>query len=271
MINHARTLLLNLDGRTSHRDEPGEEYIPVDYVPVILPSYIQAVRRVLFGSAPDRYFLNFRARELMAYIHYTELSQFVYDFDPRVTYWPETDRPFYLTEKQVRATQAAGLPTAQPHFNGDLFADNTRGRSVREFLLRVTAEDGPWEARLVSKEKPGATETTPILFSSALSQQIALGTTGVSFQVQQPSMATDWEIYTRVQPSPVLSTLLPILDMLGEPLFLELFGVGNVEPYTTFKNLWFDHPNPIYRVGGLTMAVIYRTNEMIALGSQRVA
>ena len=60
--------------------------------------------------------------------------------------------------------------------------------------------------------------------------------------------------------------------MLGEPLFLELFGVDdNAQPYATFKNLWNDHPNPMYRLGGLVLAMIYRTNEVIELGSQRLA
>lgn len=271
MINHARTLLLNVNGRASHRSEPGEEYIPVEYVPVVLPSYVQVPRRVLFGAAPDRYFLNFRARELMSYLHQTELAQFVYDLDPRVTYWPEPARPFYVTEKQVIATQYSGLPAAQPHFSGDLFADNTRGRSAREFTLRVTAEDGPWEARIVDKDRPSVVTTTAIVFSGDLSQRLPLGSTGISIQVRQPEMATDWNIYTRVKPSPALTTLLPVLELLGEPLFVELFGVVDDEPYVTFKQLWFDHPNPVYRLGGLVLAMIYRTQEVIELGSQRVA
>lgn len=261
MINHARTLLLNVGGQTSQRDEPGEEYIAPGYAPAILPSYLQTARRVLFGSAPDRYFLNFRARELMSYLHQTELAEYVYALDSRVTYWPETAQPFYTTEKQVKATQFSGAAATAPFFRGDLFADNTRGRSVREFILRVTAEDGPWEARLTNKDTPGTHITTPIVFTGELSQQIAIGTTGISFQVQRPFMATSWEIYTRVKPSPALSTLLPILELLGEPLFLELFGVDSAQPYGTFKALWFDHPNPIYRLGGLTLAMIYRTEE----------
>lgn len=272
MINHARTLLLNLDGRTASRDEPGAEYISPNYVPVVVPSYVHALRRVLFGSAPDQYFMNFRARELLAYIHQTELAPFVYDLDPRVTYWPEPARPFYVTEKQVRATQTAGAATTLPQFSGDLFADNARGRSVREFFLRVTAEDGPWEARLTASDAPGLVTTTPIVFTSELSQRIELGTTGISFQVQRPFMATNWNIYTRAKPSPALTTLLPILDILGEPLFLELFGVGSdVQPYATFKNLWNDHPNPMYRLSGLVLAIIYRTNEAAQLGSTRAA
>jgi hypothetical protein len=261
MINHARTLLLNVSGFDGARGEIGEEYIPPNYAPAVLPSYLQTLRRVLFGAAPDRYFLNFRARELMTYLHQTELAAYVYDLDPRVTYWPEVVRPFYAPDKQVVATQFSGVKTSVPFFRGDLFADNTRGRSVREFILRATAEDGPWEARLLSKDTPGAPTVTPLVFTAALSQPVPLGSTGLSFQIQQPTTATDWEIYTLVRPQPTLSTLLPVLDLLGEPLFLSLFGVDNAQPYATFKSLWFDHPNPIYRLGGLTLGLIYRTEE----------
>ena len=70
-----------------------------------------------------------------------------------------------------------------------------------------------------------------------------------------------WEITTRAKPASAITTAISPLEMLGEPVFLELFGVGNDEPYETFKNLWFDHPLPAYRLAGITLAVIYRTEE----------
>jgi hypothetical protein len=70
-----------------------------------------------------------------------------------------------------------------------------------------------------------------------------------------------WVINMQANPSPAITTLLPALELVGEPVFLELFGVSSVEPYTTFKNLWFDHPLPNYRLAGLTLAFIYRAEE----------
>lgn len=270
MINHARTLLLNVSGASSQRQETGEEYIPETYQPIELPSYLQTPRKVLFGAAPDRYFLNFRTRELMAYLHQTELAEYVYALDPRVTYWPEPARPFYDTEKQLRVTQTFGLETAAPFFSGDLFADNSRGRSVREFSLRAESDGEAWSALLRTPDKPGQVETTELVFTDGLSQRLPLSTTGLHFQLRQPASATDWQIYTRVKPSPALTTLLPIIEFLGEPLFLELFGVDeSIEPYGTFKRLWFDHPNPVYRFGGLVLAMIYRTDELMRRGTYR--
>lgn len=270
MINHARTLLLNVSGVSSQRQETGEEYIPETYRALELPSYLQTPRKVLFGAAPDRYFLNFRARELLAYLHQTELAEYVYALDPRVTYWPEPARPFYDTEKQLRVTQTFGVEPSTPFFSGDLFADNSRGRSVREFSLRAESDGTTWTAALRTPDRPGKVETTSLLFVNGLSQKLPLSTTGLYFQLRQPASATDWQIYTRVKPSPALTTLLPILEFLGEPLFLELFGVNDAdEPYGTFKRLWFDHPNPVYRFGGLVLAMIYRTDEILRRGTYR--
>lgn len=272
MINHARTLLLNVTGKSNPRQEVGEEFIPAEYRPLQLPSFLQTIYRVLFGAAPDRYFLNFRARELLMYLHQTELADYVYVLDPRVTYWPEPARPFYDVEKRLVASQYSGVAAQPPHFRGNLFADPARGRSVREFDLRVTFEDGPWEARLSALDQPGALVTTPLTFVDGLSQEVPLGHTGLFLQIPEPSMATAWTIYTRARPGAALTTALPILEVLGEPLFLELFGVSNSDqPYATFKQLWFDHPSPVYRIGGLTLAMIYRAEEIRKKGSQQAA
>ena len=259
-----------MPAQTSHRQETGEEYVPATFNPLVLPSYLQATRRVLFGAAPDRYFLNFRVRELMAYIHQTELVEYVTALDPRITYWPEPARPFYAAEKRLVVTQFSGPPAVPPAFRGDLFADAARGRAVREFTLRATQESGAWYANLQTLNRPGEITTTPLTFTENLSQVVALGDTGLSFCIQRPAAATDWTIYTRVQPPAAITTVLPILEMLGEPLLLDLFGVENdLEPYATFKQLWFDSKMPVYRIAGFVLAVIYRTNELLSFGNNQ--
>lgn len=70
-----------------------------------------------------------------------------------------------------------------------------------------------------------------------------------------------WLINMQANPAPAIATIMPTLELLGEPIFLDLFGVADEEPYTTFKNLWFDHPLPNYRLAGLTLAFIYRAEE----------
>jgi len=81
---------------------------------------------------------------------------------------------------------------------------------------------------------------------------------GSGGDVGEPSL---WTIAIDANPAPVITTLLPTLELLGEPVFLDLFGVAATAPYDTFKNIWFDHPLPTYRLAGFVLAVIYRTEE----------
>lgn len=75
------------------------------------------------------------------------------------------------------------------------------------------------------------------------------------------TLVARWLINMQANPAPAITTIVPTLELLGEPIFLDLFGVADEEPYTTFKNLWFDHPLPNYRLAGLTLAFIYRAEE----------
>jgi hypothetical protein len=75
------------------------------------------------------------------------------------------------------------------------------------------------------------------------------------------SSGARWLVDLVTTPPPAITTILPALELLGEPAMIELFGVKPVEPYATFKNLWFDHPLPAYRLAGFVLAYIYRINE----------
>lgn len=257
MINHARTLLLNVAGSSSQSSDNGEEYIPPLFAPLLLPTYLQTPRNVLFGTAPDRYFLNFRARELMQLLHRTELSEFVYALDPRVTYWPETAAKFFGPAAKI-SIDASGLNSnSQLFVSGDDTADLGSGKSQREYVISVAG--GSVETRLVTS---GDTSSAPITTTDGASQSIPLPKSPLSFRLVNAADGDTWSVITVARPAPAVTTLLPILEILGEPLFLELFGVNPAEPYATFKNLWVDHPNPVYRLGGFLLAMIYRTNEV---------
>lgn len=75
------------------------------------------------------------------------------------------------------------------------------------------------------------------------------------------SLVARWLVNIQANPAAAITTIMPTLELLGEPVFLDLFGVADIEPYLTFKNLWFDHPLPNYRLAGLVLAFIYRAEE----------
>jgi hypothetical protein len=257
MINHARTLLLNVAGSSSQSSDNGEEYIPPSFAPLRLPTYLQTPHNVLFGTAPDRYFLNFRARELLQLLHLTELAEFVYALDPRVTYWPETTAKFFGPAAKISIDASSLNSHSQLFISGDDAADLGGGKSQREYVIVVSGSNA--ETRLVTT---GDTSSTPLVLTDAASQPIPLPKSPLSFRLVNAADGDTWTVITVARPAPAITTLLPILELLGEPVFLELFGVNPAEPYATFKNLWFDHPNAAYRLGGLLLAMIYRTNEV---------
>jgi len=313
MINHARTLLLNMPANKAWRDAGSYEYIPPTFTPITLSSKLGAIRTTLFGAAPDNYFLNFRVRELLRYIHETELAHYVYALDPRVTYWPEYRDVDFSAPKQLKITQTAGQPR-RVAVVGQFDVNNASGRAARQYTITLAPGTTTTFAATVAELNAAAAEKITTPFDS-LNNAPALEvpqtslklrfsntalTTGSECNIitefgdmllvedydpaaafvvendaectmqQRMQMTTGtpvfslsrWLLDVRARPPAAITTIMPILEMLGETTFLELFGVSTEEPYTTFKNLWLDHPLPAYKLSGLVLGFIYRCNEI---------
>jgi hypothetical protein len=296
MINHARTLLLNTPAQRGQLQDQGYEYIPIDFSPVQLSPALMTARRVLFGARPDIYFLNARAQELLGYAHNTELAAYVYALDPRVTYWPATTNSFFENAKPTVNVRQTYGPPLRLTITGSFFADGAAGRSTADYTVVLNNAAGfelavqragadAAEITVISSTTNPPTVSLPTTdltirpdFSSAVTnatRAVELAGLAINEQFDVPLVGwpgspptgaaiARWLISARANPKPAITSLLPTLELLGEPLFLNLFGVAPAEPYATFKNLWFDHPIPAYRVAGLTLAVIYRTEEIRA-------
>lgn len=335
MINHGRTLLLNQSGRTYQPQYLGEEYIPPLYSEIDLPSYLRTARRLIFGSAPERVFLNFRTRELLHTIHETGLAEYLYDLDPRVTYWPEQTPVFFNSKKKVTTTQIAGPSNARLYFSGNFSADNVKGIAQRDYTVRAIG-GMPQQVMAMTKKPPRNmnrmalvdaptnyivieydddkfdTTITPVDVSTGLSSSVDINGTDLSVRVggvsvsavslmmengyllltealeeisaeqtetaqnpmpfrmalvtppSQTTVFTEsvWRVSAFANPASVVN-IVPLLEVMGEPNLLELFGVSSYDqPYATFKNMWFDHPLAPYRLAGFTMAMIYRAEEI---------
>lgn len=310
MINHARTLLLNVSpmvaafNGTTH---DGYEYVPAEFRPIRLTQTLNTVRKVIFGANPDNFFRDARSHELLSYIHQTELSEYIYALDPRVTYWPATtDNRFEPNKQTISVTQTYG-DARQLVVTGELQAGISSGTSYRSYVVALGKETAnsatlslyvrlleppntvllsPYpisEAPIVPLPEselkiragntllrrvfnPVATEMGGGLLVENYSQlglpQLAIETP-VNFSVAElAEIVAQWYVVTTAPPLPAVTTLIPILEMLGEPVFLDLFGVKPAAPYETFKNLWFDHPLPAYKLSGLVLALIYRAEEL---------
>jgi hypothetical protein len=217
MINHARTLLLNIPGSAYMPGVLGEEYIP-SYTPVALPTYLQSARKILFGSKPDKVFLNFRAYELLSLIHSTELAEFVYALDPRVTYWPQKISEFYQAAKKITVNKVGGTNASRIYIAGEPTADTRRGSVFGEYSVKLINRGG--EIRVVALE--AATKSVvdeyvaPAGGMLGLTTAIPLPNTRISVQIADYVNSTSYILL-----EPVDAALDFLLQESGDKIALE--------------------------------------------------
>lgn len=329
MINHARTLLLNISPNTYNASMLGEEFIP-EFIPVALPDYLQIARDILFGAAPDKVFLNFRAYELLSLLHSTELEEFLLAFDQRITYSMTGTSDFFVPKNSVVLERTGGPEYANLHLEGTIKPDNAGGRAYLEYRVRllsdtettaimelvpVTGGDtitrvvtwnvptvrlemksnrpvlkqmannlglsnktqipniglafqlslGKIDPKLLAGERAELIETEPVISPETIELdgfQFAQTLGLKSLKIVEQQLLAAWDLTIYVKPSSAISVCLPKLEFLGEPFYLELFGgEAAPEPYATFRNIWFSHPLPAYRLAAFVLAMIYRTEE----------
>lgn len=85
MINAVRTLLHNTSGPADF-SWPGEEYIPPEFRERQPTPSLGRIRRVLFGSTPDRFMKNYRLSQFLPILHASCLEPWIYRLDPRISY-----------------------------------------------------------------------------------------------------------------------------------------------------------------------------------------
>lgn len=258
MINHARTLLLNVAGDfISNR--PGEELIDPSYAPLTLPNYLQSVRRVLFGADPDAEMLNYRGRQLLSLVHSCELVDLVTALDPRITYGFE-DSPYYdqrmflpsvsseLTGSNNSVTGFVAGHSGNPDVSGRM-----RAVWLVELLTGSTA----------SVQLPnGLASTANYTVSGGLTSPIPLAGSDLSLTARDSSFSNGsgprFRIEVLRKPAVSCGSLLATTDMLSTEVLFNLFQ-GSAEPWPTLRNYWQKHFALAQRLGSLALALIYKT------------
>lgn len=254
MINHARTLLLNRHG-AGYGGRPGDEYIPPEFREISpLPGYLQNLRSQLFGSDPDWFFLNYRVRQCLGLLHSTELAEFVVALDPRITY--------DLTESSLLPDSLYELTTPDEsiYVIGKLGLPDRYGRAAHSWKL--TDNDG--EVEVARLTKPVQTVTQSYTVDGGLSSPIALVGSDAAVRIR-PQSGRVWRLSGYARPQASLGQLAAAVAGSSAVYMNALFGIGTAsgaaEPWLTFRNLWYDHPELAYKLGGLLLAVIYRMEE----------
>lgn len=82
MVNHIRTLLLNMPAQTA----PGSVYVPLEFTPVQVPAQLQPVRAALLPLDQGPEAVAAAVDAIMRLCSAPELEQYLIRFDARLTY-----------------------------------------------------------------------------------------------------------------------------------------------------------------------------------------
>ena len=264
MFNHARTLLVNLTGSSSYfANIPGDELIPATFSALELPTYLDVCRSRIFGTSPDRAMRNYRAAQLLSVLEATDLQEYVLELDSRITYvnsgeFLADNRLFKPTVRRV-----VGDTTDILSLVGQVSSPDASGLCQYRYDIEI---DGTGTSISVTRQAaPTVTENYSLSLSGGLSEPFVLPYSDFRFRVNTTNPGAAWTIRGFNRPQTTIGEIATSLESVGEPVLLQLFGTSNEEPYRTFKNCWENHPELAYRLGGLVLAMIYRTNEIYVL------
>jgi hypothetical protein len=206
--------------------------------------------------------LNYRVAQLLTMIESTELQSHVLALDSRLTY-PSSDTRLFdpaTFGPTVRPLNLEPDPAAVLTLIGSAISPDSSGICQYQYEI-VTA--GPADVNIERKTTPPTTVQSSFTFTDGLSSVIDLPMSGYKFRINSQETDLKWRVEGFLRPTSDLYSIEEGLRSVGEPYLLQLFGVSNEEPYLTFRNCWERHPEFAYRLGGLVLAMIYRTEEIM--------
>jgi len=256
MVNHARTLLCNVDGTSRPPlGEFGEEYINPNYRKVTVPQSVLTLHRLIFGSDPDPVFMNYRASQLMKFSHARKVKSYVIDLDPRITYDLD-DTEFLDTAFGSTISEFSGFAGLTPSVLGVYSADNAKGRAYDQWDVRISS--GTIERQHI---RTGKTAASVWESTDELSPRYSLPLSEIEVRfVDTESLSPSgcwWRITSVAKPGSLVDVKAS-LAVAGQETFSTLFSES--EPYLSFKNMW-DSDMFHLQMAGLTLAMIFRTEE----------
>lgn len=274
MINHARTLLMNIDGSSGFLGTPGDEIIDPDFRSRVMSGSMQAIRRVLFGVSPSRNMLNYRCRELLGLIHGTAMEEYITDMDRRVTYDFKDDQLFSRISPAIVNT---GGHNHTLTIGGSTTFAGSQGLIESEIETQRDAEgvygmysrvwnviSGGNDIRFTHTAEDG-TGYAGTSASGTLS--IELSPSGVMASHDDAPSSTAWTVTILSRPTEEMGTLVTALDNIGENYLLDLFEIADpvskTEPLKSLYRIWKDHNELAYRLGAVTIALILKIDKAV--------
>lgn len=264
MINHARTLLLNVTAPTGEwTTYLGDEVIDPTFHAINYPTYIDTVRTYLFGSQPDRYMLNYRLMQYLNLLHASPLATYLRRLDSRITY--ELNRNTYVDPHLFRpqVSRLAGAEGDRLTVIGAPQAPDQTGRMYHSFTVDILNTGSIQVSRSTGRFQNVVFD---LAVNDGVSDQFLLHGAGYKFYVNTTNVGALWRVDAYNRPQWDLGQIAANLATIGEPTLVQLFGTENAEPWNTFRRLWYEHRELPLKLGGLLMALIYRSEEHRAGG-----
>lgn len=253
MINHARTLLMNVNGSAPLLNYYAEEIIDPAFNALTLPTELKSIRSVLFGATPDRNMLNYRCRQLLALTQGTPLEQYLLAYDRRVTYNFRDISLVGSTPWTPKATTISGDDSIS--LFGTPYPPDDTGRMYHRFLVSVNS---PGVVTIERTTDP--IQKVDIGFS--VGDLISLPLVHMSFSLSSTESGQAYVVDIYSRPTSDLSALAKHLSGIGEPTLLFLFGLANKEPDNTLRNLWFKNHELSLKLGALVCALVQRSEDV---------
>lgn len=258
MINHSRTLLANV-GSGSLQDEL-EDFIDPTFAPLTpaqMPGWLVRLREILLGKNPDRDYLLYRVRDLIAATYCSGNADFLAAYDPRITHTDGSDNMQY--HPQIEIVQYAGPTNGSAlHILGEFDDADPAARIRYRFKMTYESMDSAFTVRRIT---PGPLSTDDTFYEAT--QRVSLRGTGAFLVKDKPTempIGTGWNIDIWLKPQKSLGTVIEEIEALGDVGLAPLLTTAastDYEPLKTFRLLWQQGKDTTRRITGITLAVIW--------------
>jgi hypothetical protein len=254
MINHARTLLLNSKG---DRDPaPWERYIPVEFAPITLPSYLEGIRKFLVGTGGwwDR---TYRVECLLTVLESPRYVAKHTWLDPRTT--PPLTEPFMYSEPHASVTR---VPSATADvFKGIVYKNTTAVLPVKR-TWQITGTN----SELFTVQFSGGSTTIKAVYSTAQGGWVV--PLAADFELLFSSYGSEndiWNVRAYIKPQNAFAEYPAIVNSMPSEWTAQAFAVTSPDTVGVSEySRWFNTcVNAEDKVAAIIFAYLLKTTKLL--------
>lgn len=236
---------MNISGSSYVPTSMGEP-IPADYVPVTELPAVATIKQLLYGVAPDSITLDWRTRQLLWFLYASDATLLLAGIDDRSTY--NKHSACSRVYPAIVCKNASTGETASV-IGAELSADYSGTAYIRRELTLTGANALTVEQLIPAGGSSFLTRNSFGLFEIEKS----------TLQIKIPNqVGSVWKLETITLPKQSAGDLLDGIISLGDPVALELFGVGSPQESTLLAayEMWRNSDRVMDRLGAVLVAIV---------------